>query len=85
MEPKQVSILGDYLARELDSGLLPAPDAEQYAEQLRATESLWSLREQPLARPELRWELLDGVPALTHVILLSERPGTSLSRTRLAS
>jgi hypothetical protein len=29
--------------------------------------------------------LLDSVPALTHVILLSERPGTSLSRTRLAS
>src|SRR5215212_9970344 len=86
VEAKQISILGDHLARQLHRGLLPAPDPKQYAEQLRATERLWSLGEQPLAWPELRGELLDGVPALTHkVILLSERPGTSLSRIRLAS
>ena len=79
VEPEKVPVLRDHLARELDSGLLAAPDAEEYAQELRATERLRSLREQPLARPEFWGKLLDRVPALTYeVILLSERPITSL-------
>ncbi len=70
MEPEEVPILGDHLARQLDGGLLLAPYAKQYAQKLGARESLGTLGEEPLARPELSRELLDGVPAPHTVILL---------------
>ena len=70
MEPEEVPVPGDHLARQLDSGLLFAPDTEQYAKKLGAREGLGTLGEKPLARPDLSRELLDGVPAPHTVILL---------------
>jgi hypothetical protein len=70
VEPEEVAVLGDHLARELDRGLLGAPRPEEYAEELGAREGLRTLGEQPLARPELGGQLLDGVPSAHGVILL---------------
>ena len=61
VEAEEVAVLGDHLARQLHRGLVLAANAEEYPQRLSARESLRSLREQPLARPELRRELLYSV------------------------
>ena len=63
VQAKQVAVLGDHLARQLHSGLLRTPTAKENAQKLGAGERLRTLREQALARPELRRELLHGVAA----------------------
>src|SRR5829696_6843716 len=85
VESKQVAVLGDDLARELNRGLLGATDPEQYAEQLCARECLGPIGEQPLPWPELGRELLDGIPSPHEVIVLSERASTSLLRKPVTS
>src|SRR3712207_6155530 len=59
VKTEQVPILRYDLARQLHSGLLLAPNAEEYPEKLGAGEGLRALRKQPLARPKLRRELLE--------------------------
>src|SRR5215203_5685094 len=51
VQPEEVSVLRDNLTRQLNGGLLRAPNSEQYAQKLGAGEGLGTFREQPLARP----------------------------------
>ena len=66
MQPEEVATLGNHLPRKLDRRALPGPRAEENTEQLGARKRLRTLRKQPLPRPELGRELLDGVSATFH-------------------
>jgi hypothetical protein len=70
VETEEVPVLRDHLARKLNRGLLAAPNPEEYAQKLSTTKRLGALSEQPLARSELRRQLLDGVPTPHKLILL---------------
>ncbi len=70
VQPEEVPTLRNDLPRELDRRLLLAAYPKQDAQQLRAGERFGPLGQQPLPRPELRGELLDGVPPTLHVRIL---------------
>lgn len=51
MQPEEVSVLRNHLARKLYSGLLTAPDTKENAKQLGIGKGCGSSLQQPLPRP----------------------------------